>query len=150
MVPEAFLQHYKMLLRNKGTLTLDELGEIASGLTDGQLEHGLVNDSDLQAVVLPLSQGAGILGGISILRLYGSFSPQQKQALRTPAGLAFASLTPNQYDQFLDLSSGRWGGLEITAGSIAIKGLEPEAKADRPKLVFEFRAQIAPESQKEP
>ncbi len=129
MVPESVMQRYKDLVVKNGCLSFDELGEIAYALTDDQISRTLLAEKELTPVLAPLIQNMPGMGGIPLLRFYGSLSSRQKQALATAPGLPFAQLTPMQYDQLLDLAGGQWGGIEIVSGAITLTKRSPAASA---------------------
>ncbi len=158
MIPEATLKQYRALLQKNGTLELDELAALLAGLSDGQILHTLTADEELMPVVLPAISGMFGSGGIDLFRLYGGLSSAQKQALASDSGLKFADLSPQQYDQLLDLVAGSWGGAEITGGvlkmSMASLGhsnnpptdakSKPTAEADAVRIArFKFVAELA-------
>jgi hypothetical protein len=66
-----------------------------------------------------MSVGGGVLGGsCDMLRLYGSLTADQKQALQSDNGLPFSQLTDKQWDQINKIITDRFGGLYVTDGKV--------------------------------
>jgi hypothetical protein len=77
-IPESFIAFYKDLLEKQGELTLDVLAQIASTLTDEQIQNTLSKDEDLGFAVSTL--GGDFFGeGREILRFYAALTPAQKE-----------------------------------------------------------------------
>ncbi len=138
-IPESWLQHYRNLIKANGSLTLDELAEMALALTNGQIKHTLLTDRDFFYIASSLSADIG--GPCDLLRFYGTLAPAQKQALSAGQGLSFADLNDDQYQRLGDLMIERLGGVEIVDGSIKRMSEESQKPAPQRQLVrFEFSA----------
>ncbi|MFB3879889.1 MAG: hypothetical protein ACE149_01435 [Armatimonadota bacterium] len=101
-VPESVIVDYRARLAQQGELTLDDLAELAV----------LLQSRSLPASNFPRDlQLAGIRVGISYdfpaLSLYASLSPEQREAIRTPDGLAFSDMTIAQRRIVLDRAANR-------------------------------------------
>jgi hypothetical protein len=117
LIPGGFLAYYKDLIKQQEMLTLDDLAAIATSLTDDQIQRTLLADPDL--AFLMMSVGGGVLGGSrDMLRLYGSLTADQKQALQSDNGLPFSQLTDKQWDQINKIITDRFGGLYVTDGKV--------------------------------
>jgi len=138
-IPESFIAFYKDLLEKQGELTLDDLAQMANGLTDEQIENTLLKDTDLRYAVVPLATGLGFGGGCEILRFYATLTPSQRQSLSTESGLSFGQLSDAQWERLSTIITDRFGGLDIADGSILLKPLtEDEIKRGSLSRTFDI------------
>jgi len=141
-IPGSFMAHYRDLLNSKGELTLDDVAGIASGLTDGQIDHTFRSDSDFSFLESALS-GTQDSGSRALLRFYASLTPEQRQAVAVDPGLAFGGLTDAQWEYLSQFVTDRFGGLYITEGSIFLKPQnETEIKIGSQSRAFEITVRI--------
>ncbi|MFN3650526.1 MAG: hypothetical protein ACK47B_13190 [Armatimonadota bacterium] len=97
-VPERVLRPFRKQLAGQTQLSLDQLSRLALALTDRQL-RGM---SDywgwyLQDAGVPAPYGSGELFGFrDALRLWGSLSPSQREAVAAGQTLPVAAMTPSQ------------------------------------------------------
>jgi len=146
-IPESFIARYKDLLDKQGELTLDDIGDIAVALTDGQIGNTLLADPDLGWL---FNSVFGDLGqGKTMVRLYGSLTAPQKSALSTEAGLPFSQLTTEQWDRVSSLISSGFGGVYVQDGSIRLKPDTNPAETQKSvhNYYFEISVQVADEKE---
>jgi hypothetical protein len=121
-VPDEMLSRWKALGK-KGKLAFEDLVEMAS-LTDPQIDKGLTADPEIAPVTWTLTENR------YILRFYAGLSDLQKQMLRTPDGLAIASL-PAEQRAACDTAMEKYKGTpSFTTGSPEYKKQEvrPDSK----------------------
>jgi hypothetical protein len=146
-IPGSFIAHYKGLLDTNGELTLDDVAGIASGLTDGQIDHTFSNDPDFGFLRSALSGTQGS-GSRALLRFYASLRPEQRQAIAVDPGLAFGGLSDAQWEHLSQFVTDRFGGLYITEGSIFLKPQnETEIKIGSRSRAFEITVRIQDEKE---
>ncbi|MCX6376590.1 MAG: hypothetical protein NTU88_11255, partial [Armatimonadetes bacterium] len=146
-IPESLLAYYKNLLEKQGVLTLDDLAQLANGLTDEQIQNTLSKDEDVNFAVGALG-GDFVREGRDILRLYAALTPAQKEALNTESGLPFSQLSDSQWERLRSIITDRLGGLDIAEGSILLK---PQSKMEiEEKMLrrtFEIAVQVSGEQE---
>ncbi len=125
LIPESFFAYYKALIEKQESLTVDDLAAIATGLTDDQIQRTLVSEPDFTFLKVPM--GGAMFGNTrDMLRLYGSFAPEQKLALQSEGGLQFSQLTDKQWDQLNMLITDQYGGLYVLDGTIKMNIPDPK------------------------
>ncbi|MCC6483374.1 MAG: hypothetical protein IT209_00885 [Armatimonadetes bacterium] len=134
-IRESWLEYYRNKIQTNGSLTLDELADMAAELSDGQIHRTLMADPDFVFMAGNLSSEMG--GPGDLLRLYGALTPQQKKALSGERGLTFADLNDGQYQRLADLMIERLGGVEIADGFVRIVKDKtwPDEPAQQPAIV---------------
>jgi hypothetical protein len=98
-VPLRLLRHWKELCDEHGALPLEAYLEMVTSLTDGQLQTlgTLVNAGLLPRELHDLST---VHSARYALRLYGSLSPVQRQALWQGRAISVSQMTPTQRQLF--------------------------------------------------
>jgi len=86
-IPESFLAHYWAVIERQGELTIDDLGAMVVALSDEQINHTFKADPDWSRAAYGLANCGD--AGLSILRMYGLLSSEQKQVLRSEERFAF-------------------------------------------------------------
>jgi len=120
-IPEAFLTHYINLLEHQGEFTLDDVAAIATSLTDDQILNNLRYNRDLLFAVHPWFFEEHHAGIREMLRLYGSLSARQKEALNTESGLPLDELTDAQWERVSNVIADEFGGVYVADGSIRLE-----------------------------
>ncbi len=148
LIPESFLNYYRDLLVKQETLTLDDLTAIATSLTDDQIQQTLLTDPDF--AFLMMSMGGGMIGGSrDMLRLYGSFTADQKQALQAESGLPFGQITDAQWNQLNKIITDHFGGIYVADGNM--KMTPPGKGQDKNTMqVYTFSIDVAVTGEEKP
>jgi hypothetical protein len=145
-ISEDFLTYYKDLLDKQGEFTLDDLAAMAAGLTDDQIKHVIPANEDLPMILLTIA--SDVCSNTDILRLYGSLSARQREALASESGLSLDGLTDAQWE-WLDKSfEDQLLGDYLTGGSIRLvteAPPEPDGKVTQHAYRFMIKVQIAAE-----
>ena len=143
-IPESTIARYRDILQKNGEFSLDDLGDLATELTDDQITNTMMEMPEFRFQMLSMQSGFGE-GSREILRLYGSLSDQQKGALNADAGLGFAQLSGPQWDRLSAIISDELGGIYIMDGGIRLT--KPEAGANGSIYTFSFTILAAQEAQ---
>jgi RNA polymerase sigma-70 factor (ECF subfamily) len=103
-VPNRLLSRWSASRQKNGALALDDLIEIAE-LTEAQLDSASMAEGARQCWGLREWELASNRGARPHLRFLAGFTPQQRQAAMSPAGLAFAKMPLAQQQRFLALAT---------------------------------------------
>jgi hypothetical protein len=132
-LPLRLVDRWKTLVEQQGALPLEEYVQMATTLNEGQLD--IVAALVRVGALPPYTTGFYELrSGRNALRLYGSMTPTQRQALARGAAITVAQMTPTQQKLFLELRRERdrsrsapldpaeaaAGGLALTAAPLVL------------------------------
>jgi hypothetical protein len=112
-ISESFLATYRDKLKKEGFFDLDTIANIASSLTDGQIDHRYVKDLTLMPTYFDLESR-------SPLRFYGSLSTKQKTLLKSSAGLPFEALNDQQWQLLTTMIGFQVGEKDIQSGMVRL------------------------------
>ncbi len=117
-VYEGFINQYRALLSKQGYLGLDAVAGMLGGLTEEQIKTTFDGDFEMWMTV------GRILGDLpdehEMLRVYASFTAQQKAALNSEVGISFADLTNDQWNRISNIIGDRMAGGYIVDGSVRL------------------------------
>jgi RNA polymerase sigma-70 factor, ECF subfamily len=119
-VPNRLLARWTASRKQHGTLTLDDVVEIA-GLTDAQLDGAEMAEGARELHGLAEWDLARYRSQRPHLRYLASFTPAQRQAMMSPTGLPFTKMSLAQQQQFMALglpSEEPLQSLEELAGAV--------------------------------
>ena len=140
-IPESFIAFYKDVLDKEGQFALDDLANMAFTLTDEQIQNTLAKEPGLSLALGSLAIGFG--SGTEILRLYGSFTPQQKEALNSESGLLFAQLSDDQWERTSNIITDSLGGVVIADGNIRLQPQsDSDTKTGNPSRTFDITVSV--------
>lgn len=90
-VPESLILEFRSRLESQGELTLEDIADLAAALAERGLSASHLPD-DLRSAGIPRALDSS---GWALL-LYSSLSDEQRAKVRTPEGLPFDEMTPDQ------------------------------------------------------
>ncbi len=117
-IPERLLAPWRQRLQTQGRLTLNDHAEIAAALTWRQVSLTL-------QTALPEPR-PWTLDLYRLMRVLGQLSPVQQEAMLSPDGLAFASLSPWQQQAFCQIYKKRLNAVSDDQLGEAVVTLEAE------------------------
>lgn len=146
-IPETYLARYRAILDKNGEFSLGDVASIAAELTDEQISNTLMANPDFGEILSITMRGEmGSTG--PMLRLYNSFTPQQKAALASQEGLSFAQLTGDQWSVLGDMITDRLGGVYVLGGNVVHKPVPLDETNNMAQDNFEITVMVA--DQREP
>lgn len=151
MVPESFLARFKSILQQNGTFTLDNLGELAAGVTDAQMQNTIMTDPDLMFQVMA-NIGNPMDTSREMVRLYGSLNASQRTALKSEQGLNFAQFSDAQWDRLNSIIQDNLSPMQIAGGSmrLSIKETPEKPAAGMGMTINSFRVSVQPPGEDKP
>lgn len=135
-VSKSFIQYYVNLLDKRGKLTLDNIAEIASSLTDEQLSSMFFKWPQKYNFVLTSELDPG---NLDVLRFYADLNNSQRTLLKGKSGLPFSQLNIAQMQQVSEIIADQLGGVYVVDGNVRIEQAPPGSNIGM--TTFAFTAQ---------
>ncbi len=133
-VPESLIEACREKLRKQGGFTLDDAAEVAAALAR---RTSVWAGGAWPGVAMPTDLGGAGLNGLALtsphMRLYASFSTEQRAQARSAAGLPFAGMTQAQQDSVRQLTA------IPQSGPIRPDRMRPVPEAELSTAVFRVR-----------